>query len=91
MPRDKLFSLMSDYQNWPKFFPYHQAVRLIHKEGDKEHLEIDDKNMGKITEIHKAIPPNRIEIEEFTPNWNGTFLNIFVTLGLALVAEGLHA
>jgi len=77
VPKEKLFALMSDYQNWPKLFPYHQTIRLVRKEGDTEYVEIDDKRYGKITETHRVIPPDRIDIEEFTPNWSGIFVNLF--------------
>ena len=78
VPKDKLFSLMSDYNNWPKLFPTsHAGVRLISKEGDAERIELEDIRYGKVIEIHKVIPPDRIEIEEFTPNWKGRFMNLF--------------
>jgi hypothetical protein len=78
VPKEKLFAFMSDYNNWPKLFPNeHTSVKLIRKEGDLEYLEIGDKRYGRITETHRVIPPNRIEIEEFTPNWIGMFVNLF--------------
>ncbi|HZW55994.1 MAG TPA: SRPBCC family protein [Nitrososphaerales archaeon] len=78
IPKEKLFSLMSDYNNWPKLFPSgHTSVKLIRKEGDLEYIELGDKRYRKVTETHRVIPPDRIDIEEFTPNWSGMFVNLF--------------
>ncbi len=80
VPSEKLFSLMSDYNNWPKLFSAHTSVRLIKKEGDVEYIELGDRRYGKVNETHRVIPPNRIDIEEFTPGWDGTFVNLFESL-----------
>lgn len=77
VPMDKLYALMSDYTNWPKLFSQYTDIRLIRKEGDTEYVELGDKRYGKVTEAHRVIPPDRIDIEEFTPNWRGVFVNLF--------------
>jgi|GEM_PF-1463517 hypothetical protein len=81
IPKDRLFSLMSDYNNWPKLFPNScTSVKLIRKEGDMEYIEMGDRRYGKVTEMHRVIPPDEIYIEEYTPNWTGIFVNLFESL-----------
>ncbi|HZW54861.1 MAG TPA: hypothetical protein VFF30_01080 [Nitrososphaerales archaeon] len=50
---------------------------MISKEGDIERIELGDNRYGKVIETHRVILPNRIDIEEFTPNWTGMFVNLF--------------
>lgn len=49
----------------------HPWVKLVMKEGDKEYPELGEKHYGTVTEVHQAIPPDRIDIEETTPGWVG--------------------
>jgi len=40
-------------------------------------VELGDKRYRKVTEAHRVIPPARIDIEEFTLNLRGVFVNLF--------------
>jgi hypothetical protein len=47
VPSEKLFLLMSDYNNWPKLFSAHTSVRLIKKEGNVEYIELGTDAMAR--------------------------------------------
>ncbi len=62
-PRDKVFEVNANYQNWTNIFPDMKSVRLIREEGEKTILEVDDIAEGVVKLTQRTFLPDRIERE----------------------------
>ena len=60
-PREKVYRIMSDFENMPKYFPaVAQSIRVIKRDGNKLSMEAKAKTFGRIISVHmetKLCPP----------------------------------
>lgn len=63
-PKEKVFSVVSDFESWPRFIPAYQEVKIVEKEENKMVIERKGTVRGKTTlwrSETELIPPNSIK------------------------------
>jgi len=59
--REKIYEIMSDFENMPKYFPkVAQMVRIINRDGNNLTIKADVKSFGKVFKVNmktKLCPP----------------------------------
>ena len=81
-PPERLARLYLDYAHWSSLFPATiRGVRLL-REGDRETtVEVDHRTEGAVVNIIRPLSPTVIELEEFKPRFDATFVNRFERAG----------
>ena len=79
---ERLTRLYLDYAHWDSLFPATiRGVRLL-REGDGETtVEVDHRTEGAVVNIIRPLSPTAIEVEEFKPRFDATFVNRFEPRG----------
>ncbi len=66
-PREKVFQVVADWENWPKWSTLYTSFKATKREGNTEYVKYGGRFLGReFEETAKAtlIPPDRIEGEE---------------------------
>lgn len=55
-PREEIYKIMSDFENWPKYFPkVAESVRILKREGNNFTMEADVKTFGRVISVNMEI------------------------------------
>jgi len=77
-PCERLVTLYLDYAHWPRLFPATiRGVRLVRREGSETTVEVDHRTAGHVVNIIRRRSANEIELEEFKPKYDATFVSRF--------------
>jgi hypothetical protein len=77
-PQPLVMRLYMDYNNWHKLFPLTiRAARCVKEEDGVFIVEVDHKKEGFVTNILTVLSNEEIQLEEFKPKYNATFINRF--------------
>jgi len=67
-----------DYNNWHRLFPLTiKGTKLLKKQNRILVIEVDHKKAGPLINILTILSDNEIQLEEFKPIYNATFINRF--------------
>jgi uncharacterized membrane protein len=53
-PRDRVFSVETDFENWPKIFPHVRSVREVSQKYGETLLELEDSAGGRVTIVQRT-------------------------------------
>ena len=77
-PRERLMTLYLDYAHWSRLFPATiRGVRLLRCGGSETTVEVDHRTAGHVVNIIRRRSENEVELEEFKPKYDATFVNRF--------------
>ena len=71
-------TLYLDYAHWSRLFPATiRGVRLLRCGGSETTVEVDHRTAGHVVNIIRRRSANEIELEEFKPKYDATFVSRF--------------
>jgi len=71
-------TLYLDYAHWSRLFPATiRGVRLLRCEGSETTVEVDHRTAGHVVNIIRRRSENEVELEEFKPKYDATFVSRF--------------
>jgi hypothetical protein len=77
-PPDRLVARYLDFAQWPQLFAATiRGTRLVQSRGDEMTVEVDHRTAGRVINVIRPRSPNEIELGEFKPKFEATFLNRF--------------
>ena len=77
-PRERLVALYLDYAGWPRLFPATiRGVRLVRRDAGGTTVDVDHRTAGHVINIIRRRSASTIELEEFKPKYDATFINRF--------------
>lgn len=77
-PRERLVALNLDHEHWTRLFSATiRGVRLIESGAGRTIVEVDHRTAGRVINILRRRSASEIELEEFKPRYDATFLNRF--------------
>jgi hypothetical protein len=76
-PICRVFSLYADPENWPHIFPAIRSVRILSESEGKKVIEVDHIHEGRVINRMHRVSESRIDLEEFKPHYEATFINQF--------------
>ena len=83
-PAERLAALYMDHAHWNRLFPATiRGTRLLRQAPDETVVEVDHRTEGPVTNVIRPLSPTAIELDEFKPKFDATFVNRFEP-----VAEG---
>src|SRR4051812_48109524 len=60
--QERVFALLTDYENWPTTFPAAKAVRIVKREGNTVEAIVERRIWPHRVMLHdRLLPPGRIE------------------------------
>jgi|SRR4030095_9727 hypothetical protein len=81
-PQPVVRRVYMDYNNWNKLFPLTiRAARCIKEENGVHTVEVDHKKEGFVINVLTVLSNEEIQLEEFKPKYNATFINRFRAVG----------
>ncbi len=76
-PGAKVMAIYRDIALWPRMFPTIRAVRLLRDEGEKQVIEVDHRQAGRVINVLQARSRTAVELAEFKPRYDARFVNRF--------------
>jgi hypothetical protein len=82
-PQPLVMGLYMDYDNWHELFPLTiRSARCVKEENGVFIIEVDHKKEGFVMNILTVLSNEEIQLEEFKPNYNATFINRFQPIAM---------
>lgn len=74
----RVAALYREWRGWPTLFPATiRGVRLVREEPGRTVVEVDHRTAGRVVNVLRDVSDEEIELEEFKPRYDATFVNRF--------------